>query len=131
METAGLKQPGPRPDPNCVSFLSQVKERLHTMDRQITLLCAREQAGQPAEVHFPALNTASSSECCAYEHKQCVWKAVSAPTADYMQRLIASMNAGSSAADMDGSKVAAHATSELIHQLYEWIGGTSCSLQGV
>lgn len=122
------KQQGLRAYANSACLLPQVKQRLQTMDRQITVLCAREQAGQPMEVHFPGLNAVSSSECCAYEHKQCVWAATSAPAAGYMQRLIASMSATSSAAAMDGT---GQAMSELTHQLYEWIGGASCSLQGV
>lgn len=111
--------------------MPQVKQRLQTIDKQIRVLCARQQAGQPDEVHLSGLSAASSSDCCAYEHSQCLWTAVSAPTAGHMQDLVVSMSGTSLVADIDGRKVAAQATSERIHQLYEWIGGTSCSLLGM
>lgn len=111
-------------------LLAQVKSRLQTIDGPIRLLCAREQAGQPMEVHLPELDAASSSECCAYEHKQHIWTAVPTPTAAYMQHLVDSMNGNSPAGDIADPEVAAQAVPDLIHQFYEWIGGTSCSLQG-
>ena len=82
------------------------------------------------EIHLSGLSAGSSSECCAYEHKQCIGTAASAPTASYMAHLTASMNSTSSTADIADREAAAQAAPDLIHQLYEWIGGTSCGLQG-
>lgn len=110
--------------------LAQVTSQLQTLNEPIRLLCAREQAGEPMEVHLPGMDATSSSECCAYEHKQHIQTAAPAPTAAYMQHLIESMNGNSSAGGIADQEVAAQAAPDLIHQLYEWIGGTSCSLQG-
>ena len=82
------------------------------------------------EVHLPGMDATNSSECCAYEHKQHIQTAAPTPTAAYMQHLIESMNGHSSAGGIADQEVAAQAAPDLIHQLYEWIGGTSCSLQG-
>ena len=82
------------------------------------------------EVHLPGMDAVSSSACCAYEHKQHMQTAAPTPTAAYMQHLVDSMNGNSPAGDIADQEVAAQAAPDLIHQLYEWIGGTSCSLQG-
>ena len=111
-------------------LLAQVKSRLQTIDGPIRLLCARAQAGQPMEVHLPGMDAASSSECCAYEHEQHIWTAAPTPTAAYMQHLVDSIHGDSPAGDIADQEVAAQAAPDLIHQLYEWIGGTSCSLEG-
>ena len=114
----------------CFYFNFQVQQQLQTIHEPITLLCAKVQAGQLAEIEFPSLGDASKTECCAYDHKQLVMPNIQAPTARHMQGLIASMNDASAAADTADREHAAHAAPEQAHQLYEWIGGMACSLQG-
>lgn len=82
------------------------------------------------EIHLPGPGAVNSSECLAYEHQQRIWTSAPTPTAAYMQHLVDSMNGNSPAGDGADPGVAAQAAPDLIHQLYEWIGGTSCSLQG-
>lgn len=110
--------------------VAQVKSRLQTFDGPIRLLCATEQAGQPVEIHLPGQHADNSAECLAYEHQQHIWTSASTPTAAYMHHLVDSMNGNSPAGDLAERGMAAQAAPDLIHQLYEWIGGTSCSLQG-
>ena len=47
-----------------------------------------------------------------------------------MQQLIADLSQASVAPDKDARDQAAQAVPQQIHQLYEWIGGISCGLQG-
>lgn len=111
-------------------LVAQVKSRLQTISGPIRILCARQQAGQPMEIHLPGPGAVNSSECLAYEHQQRIGTPAPTPTAAYMQHLVDSMNGKSPAGDVADPGVAAQAAPDLIHQLYEWIGGTSCSLQG-
>ena len=78
------------------------------------------------EMHLPEPDAVNSSECFAYEHQQHIWTSAPTPTAAYMQHLVDSMNGESLAGDIADPQAAP----DLIHQLCEWIGGISCSLQG-
>lgn len=113
----------------CLYF--QVQQQLQTIQEPVTLLCAKVQAGQLAQIEFPSLDDAGKSECCAYEHKQYQMPGMQAPTAGHMHGLIASINDASTTADRADRENSAHAASEQIHLLYEWVGGISCGLQGM
>ena len=81
-----------------------------------------------AEIDFAVVDGVISSECIAHEHKQVISPGVQAPTVSYMQQIAAS----AAAADPPASdtEIAKAATVDHLHELYEWIGGVSCGVQG-
>ena len=114
-----------------LSLLLQVKARLQTIDEPVTVLFARVQAGQLAEVDISTLSSSGKSDCCAYDHKCSLMLDTQAPTAPHMQQLLASMSDASSAINSAEREQAACTVPDQIHQLFEWIGGTSCGLKGM
>ena len=109
----------------CIASM-QITDRLQHGLEPVHLLCVKAQHDNVAEIDFAAVSGLISSECIAHEHQQTTSAEVQAPSASYLQQiaLSAAVNHGDNA-DTDDNTPMDH-----LHELYEWIGGVSCGLQG-
>ena len=109
----------------CIASL-QIRDRLQHGLEPVRLLCVKTQHNNVVEIDFAAVSGLISSECIAHEHQQTTSAGVQAPSASYLQQiaLSAAVNHGDNA-DTDDNTPMDH-----LHELYEWIGGVSCGLQG-
>ena len=109
----------------CIASM-QITDCLQHGLEPVHLLCVKAQHDKVAEIDFAAVSGLISSECIAHEHQQTTSAEVQAPSASYLQQiaLSAAVNHGDNA-DTDDNTPMDH-----LHELYEWIGGVSCGLQG-
>ncbi len=109
----------------CIALL-QIRDRLQHGLEPVRLLCVKAQHDNVTEIDFAAVSGLISSECIAHEHQQTTSAGGQAPSASYLQQiaLSAAVKHGDNA-DTDDNTPMDH-----LHELYEWIGGVSCGLQG-
>jgi len=110
----------------CIGSL-QIRDRLQHALEPVHLLCVRAQHDNVAEIDFAAVNGLISSECIAHEHQQTTSAGVQAPSASYLQQIALSAAA---VKHEDNPVTDDNTPMDHLHELYEWIGGVSCGLQG-
>ncbi|DBB08408.1 TPA: hypothetical protein ACH3X3_008561 [Trebouxia sp. C0006] len=104
----------------------RIRDRLQHGLEPVRLLCVKTQHNNVVEIDFAAVSGLISSECIAHEHQQTTSAGVQAPSASYLQQIALSAAVKhDNNADTDDNTPMDH-----LHELYEWIGGVSCGLQG-
>lgn len=106
---------------------SQIRSCLQHELEPVHLLCIRVHHDAVAEIDFAGASGLLSSECIAHEHQQTTSPGIQAPTVSYMQRMAESAAMGNTVGSIDTHE---NAPIDHLHELYEWIGGVSCGLQG-
>lgn len=107
---------------------TQVVKGLQRCTGPVHLLCARSQGSSVTEVQLTDNDNILSHECHAHAYKQSKMQAA-APSAECWQRIISEMAVANTADHEEASGFVDNSMDNL-HELYEWIGATSCGVQG-